>query len=69
MKFGFNNVILEETKNIYGNALIPWKSHWNIGLLKDKKSYERFQNLLDEAIISAEKKSIIHCLNWQENKN
>ena len=32
-KFGFNNLILEETKNIFGNAFIPWKSHWNIGLL------------------------------------
>ena len=26
-----------------------------ISTLKDKKSYERFQNLLDEVIISAEK--------------
>ena len=42
-----------------------------ISTLKDKKSYERFQNLLDEVIISAEKIRvlIIHCLNWQENKN
>ena len=26
--FGFNNFILEENKNIYGNAFIPSKSHW-----------------------------------------
>jgi hypothetical protein len=25
--FGFNNYILEENKNIYGNAVIPSKSH------------------------------------------
>ena len=25
--------ILEENKNIYGNAFVPWKSHWKIGLL------------------------------------
>ena len=30
--FGFNNSIFEEHKNIYGNAFIPWKSHWKIGL-------------------------------------
>ena len=29
---GLNNSILEENKNIYGNAFIPSKSHWNIGL-------------------------------------
>ena len=32
--FGFNNFILEENKNMYGNAFIPLKSHWNIGLMK-----------------------------------
>jgi len=25
--FGFNNFILDENKNIYGNAFIPRKSH------------------------------------------
>ena len=30
--FGFNNFILEENKNIYGNAFIALKSHWKIGL-------------------------------------
>ena len=31
--FGFSNFILDENKNVYGNIFIPWKSHWNIGLL------------------------------------
>ena len=31
--FGFNNFILEENKNIYGNIFIPSKNHWGIGLL------------------------------------
>ena len=30
-----------------------------ISTLKDKKSYERFQNLLDEVIISAEKNRVL----------
>ena len=29
-----------------------------ISTLKDKKSYERFQNLLDDVIISAEKNKV-----------
>ena len=29
----FNKFILEENKNIYGNILIPLKSHWKIGLM------------------------------------
>ena len=37
--FGFSNFILEENKNIYGNTFIPWKSHWNIGLLRIGQRY------------------------------
>ena len=36
--FGFSNFILEENKNIYGNAFIPWKSNWNIGLKQIKSN-------------------------------
>ena len=35
--FGFNNFILEANKNIYGNAVIPSKSHWKIGLVAKSK--------------------------------
>ena len=38
---GFNNFISEENKNIYGNAFIPWKSHWNIGLMSGSCYFER----------------------------
>ena len=37
--FGFSNSIMEENKNIYGNTFIPWKSHWNIGLLRIGQRY------------------------------
>ena len=30
----FNNFILEENKNIFGNVFIPSKSHWKIGLMR-----------------------------------
>ena len=38
--FGFNNFILEENKNSYGNAAIPSKSHWKIGLMYKKLKKE-----------------------------
>ena len=31
--FWIQQFILEENKNIYGNAVIPSKSHWKIGLM------------------------------------
>ena len=39
--FGIDNFILEENKNIYGNAFIPSKSHWNIGLLVTSRRLKR----------------------------
>ena len=31
--FGFNNFILEENKNIFGDIFIPSKGQWAIGLI------------------------------------
>ena len=39
--FGFSNFILEENKNIYGNAFIPWKSHWKIGQMNEWMNAEK----------------------------
>ena len=36
--FWINNFILEENRNIYGNAVILSKSHWKIGLISWKRT-------------------------------